>query len=81
MQNRTITVEERNAVLIEALRKLGAGAWHDRAAIAEALGKSRLNPADILALDVLASQGAIEKGMEPTELITVSKWMYRVKGE
>ncbi len=77
--HKTTTIEERDAILLNTLRKLGAG-WHDRAEIAEALGKARLNAADVLVLDVLAREGVIEKGMAPTGLITVSKWQYRIKG-
>lgn len=76
--HKTTTVEERDAVLLNALRKLGAG-WHDRRSIAKALGKTKLSPADTLALEVLQRQGVVEIGMAPTGLITVSKWQYRIK--
>lgn len=57
--------------------KMTPGEWVDRGDIAAALGKSRLNPAEVAYLEMLAVQGRIEAREVPTSAPSQNKWVYR----
>jgi hypothetical protein len=64
--------------LIEVLRALGDG-WHSRSEIAAYLQKSKLNPSETTALDLLASQGVIEGQLAQGSRPNVNQYLYRAK--
>jgi hypothetical protein len=75
------TIEDTREKLYNALKTLGDG-YHDRVAIARSVGKRVLNPVDTAALDLLASEGRIEK---TTQIVGGTgrgsnsvRWVYRV---
>lgn len=74
----TLTVKDRESKLMDAIRDLGPG-WHDRNELADKLGKARLNPADIVTLDMMVERGLLDKGLAQTEMLNVSRWQYRAK--
>jgi hypothetical protein len=53
-------IETTRDKLYAIMQTLGPG-WHDRPEIAAKLGKKVLNPVDVAALDLLASEGKIQK--------------------
>ncbi len=76
-----MTINETREQLYAALRALGPG-WHARTDLARAIGKARLNPVEAAALDLLASEGRIEKRSQPVGLEgpggNIHHWVYRV---
>jgi hypothetical protein len=65
--------------MLAALKALGKG-WHSRADVAAQIGKNRLNPVEIVALDMLASAGQIDRAMKPKpDMPQVNQWVYRSK--
>lgn len=73
-----VTIHDTQRTLLEALKACGAG-WHDRAAIAQKLGKKLLNPAEVVAMDLLAESGEIEKQFQPTKRPHIMRTVYRIK--
>lgn len=77
-----LTIEDTREQLYEVLKSLGPG-YHDRAEIAARIGKKMLNPLDIGALDLLVSDGRIEKVSQAAVPKgrggNFTKWVYRVK--
>lgn len=71
-------LNDRENVILNALRQCGPG-WHDRADLADALGKNKLNPAEITLLDVMADVGKIEKRFAPGKAEHINRWTYRLK--
>lgn len=69
----------RDRELLKALQSLGAG-WHSRTAIAAKLGRKRLNPGDVVILDVLSASGKVEKQLGKGPRPNVAMWEYRLKG-
>ncbi len=64
---------------LQALKALGTG-WHSRNTIAAKIGKSRLNPVEIIALDMLVSAGVIERSMRLIpNMPQINHWVYRAK--
>jgi hypothetical protein len=57
---------------------MGQG-WHNRAQIAEHLGKARLNPLENAALDQLAAVGTIERQLAVGKRTNANQYQYRVK--
>jgi hypothetical protein len=57
-------LDEKARRMLSALEALGPG-WHSRAELAAHLGKTKLNPVDIIALDTLAALGRIDRRMQP----------------
>lgn len=74
-----MTIEDTREELYKLLQSLGPG-WQDRAALAKLLGKNQLNPVEKAALDLLVSDGRVEKVMQPVGSRNVTRWVYRVKG-
>jgi hypothetical protein len=79
------TIDDKTQELLGALQELGGG-WRDRDEIARALGKKQrtnkkpqLSALDIAALDILASQGKIEKSTIPTRRPHILRSVYRIK--
>ena len=66
-----------NAVLA-TLKAMGPG-WHNRAQIAEQLGKSKLNQLEAAALDQLAAIGTIERQLAVGKRTNANQYQYRVK--
>lgn len=76
-------IEAKKQLLLDTLRKLGAGDFHGRHTIAGALGKARLNVAETTLLDVLVQQGVLERRLVPTDRAQFNRYEYRIvqKGE
>ncbi len=55
------------------------GQWATRGAIARRLGKSRLNPDEVAALEYLAAQGQAEAREVETRAPSGRRWEYRLK--
>jgi hypothetical protein len=72
-------VKDKTSLFVDVFREMGSG-WHSRADLAKALNKNRLNPADCLLLDVMVSQGLLERSMAQTTSPTINRWLYRIKG-
>jgi hypothetical protein len=72
------TIEEKERQLVDVLKTLGPG-WHERPAIAAALGKAQLNPVEVATLDLLTSQGQIEQSKIPTRRPHILRSVYRIK--
>jgi hypothetical protein len=65
--------------MLVALQALGPG-WHSRADIAVQIGKPRLNPVEIVALDMLAAAHKIDRAMLPKpDMPQVNQWVYAAK--
>ncbi len=73
----TAQLTVKQAALIEVLRSMGAG-WHSRAAIATAMGKNRLNPLDIAALDELSAFVEIERRAVIGDRPSFAQYEYRL---
>ena len=73
-----VTIHDTQKTLFEALQACSAG-WHDRSAIAGKLGKKWLNPAEVVALDLLAEAGWIEMALQPTRRKHIMRTIYRIK--
>jgi hypothetical protein len=74
------TIEDTREALYKTLKALGPG-WHDRQEIAAHVGKNRLNPVDTAALDLLVSDGRVEKVSQQAGRGNVTRWVYRVVKE
>lgn len=73
-------IQRRQTALIEVLRTMGDG-WFSRGDIAAAMGKNRLNPSELDALDDLAIRGdIIERRLGEAAIPNVNQWQYRIKG-
>lgn len=67
--------------LIEALSRLGVASWHTRGAIAESLGKSRLNVSEVAALDRLANSGRIQQRVVAATNPLLNRYEYSLEGQ
>lgn len=74
------TIEGKQRVMLKALRTLGADKWHDRNDLAKHFAKNRLNPVEVVALDLLEADGLVEKRMAQSRQPNVMRWEYRIKG-
>lgn len=74
----TRQLDTRDTAILRALGALGHG-WHDRAALADALNRSVLNPEDLLALDVMVREGRIEIGKQNGAGRGNSRLVYRLR--
>ena len=63
----------------QALKRALDSQWATRGAIARRLGKSRLNPYEVAALDHLAEQGQVEAREVKTNAPSGTRWEYRLK--
>lgn len=63
-------------VLVDTLRK--AGDWQTRQQIADAIGRTRLNPHDVTQLQHLSEQGLIEMREVPLG-VARTQYEYRIK--
>lgn len=70
----------KQAEMIDVLRSMGAG-WHSRIAIATAMGKNRLNVAEVAALDELSARGELERRLAIGSRNNANQWQYRLRGE
>ena len=73
-------LSERQSQIVEALRKQKAGEWIGRAALAQALGRNRLNQLDLESLAALEALGGIEVNREPDARLAGFVMKYRAKG-
>jgi hypothetical protein len=72
-------LDEKARRMLVALKALGPG-WHSRTAIAAQIGKNRLNPVDMITLDMLAAAGKIDRAMLPKpDMPQVNQWVYQSK--
>src|SRR5258708_26801748 len=74
-----VTIEDKELEMLQALRQFGGTTWHDRQELAAALSKKRLNPVEIVALDLLVSAGKTEKELHVGNQPHVLRWVYRIK--
>jgi hypothetical protein len=72
------SVSEKRAVILEAIRRCGAG-WHSRAEIAAQLGKRRLNPTEATLLETLVESGEVEAERHEIDAPIPIRWEYRIK--
>ena len=72
------TFDAKQKVLIDAIAALGGG-WHTRQAIAEHLGKKRLNPGEVAVLDLLVDLDRLDRRQEPSTLPHIMQWAYSLK--
>lgn len=67
--------------MLAALVELGPG-WYSRRDVAAYLGKNKLNPVEIVTLDMLASIGKLERALRPTPSRPhINQWQYRIREE
>jgi predicted transcriptional regulator len=69
-------LEEQTRQLLTALSE---EKWTSRAELAKLLGKKRLNPYEVAALDMLTAQGQIEAEKRPAIGPIGYQWFYRRK--
>lgn len=75
----TPLLDDKTQRVLDALHALGAG-WHSRMEIAKQIGKTRLNPVEIVALDMLATNGQIERSMQvKPNMPQINQVVYRLK--
>lgn len=72
------SLDKRKRVLLATLRDMGEG-WHNRAQIAQKLGKSQLNAVELVALEQLIVSEEIEGQLAPGAQQHVNQWQYRAK--
>lgn len=53
--------------------------WFTRSELARLVGKRRLNPYDVAAIELLYEQGLVERQSQEKEGILNFKWVYRAK--
>ncbi len=77
------TIDETQERILNGLKSLGAG-WHDRAELADAMGKRKLNPVEALALEMLAENKKVEAVDQPIVSEgrgrNITRRVYRVRG-
>jgi hypothetical protein len=70
-------IPETSEKILEILRQTPRE-WVSRSAIAEKLGRKRLNPYDLAALTVLAEKGQIKEKREKMPGYIGFQWVYRI---
>lgn len=78
MVKRRTSLTEQADKLSAALRALGPG-WHGASAIAKQLGKSRLNPYDTAALDLLVLMDVAEVEIHEIDANITQRHEWRLK--
>lgn len=71
-------IDKTKHAMLSAIQVLGDG-WHNRAEIAERMGKKTLNPVEKVALDELAAHGEIERQLIVGSRPNVNQYQYRLK--
>ncbi len=70
--------EQANKFLIILRQYSGNDHWLSRSDIADLIGKKRLNPYEVAAIDLLAENGLIERTREQMPGPIGYQWKYRV---
>jgi hypothetical protein len=71
-------LKDQSERVFQALKQCGPG-WHSRDEIAKVLGKRRLNPAEVVLLNLLVENDRIEATRIEIEGPAALQWVYRVK--
>jgi uncharacterized membrane protein len=76
-KDNNVALSNQTEAILEVLKKIPD--WATRAEIARALGKRRLNPYELAALDLLVERGQIITQQEKMPGAIGFQWQYKVK--